>query len=253
MADLRFRSQFETTVAKRLARLFSVQRHRLEDTLLSVPARQPTGRLPAAATTPLWPPRPTLVPETFWPALQVEVEGQLASMLLPTLVASADEHGWAGDDVLRWAEKKSRWLARRAARMLGFTNADVWNSITDRWAAAGDTLTKADFHGDLMALLGPARAEFTAIHEIAHAVIVASEKAADKTFGKSPRDKWHVHPERSRSGPCPICAPLHKRPRRSWQRRFPFGPPAHPRCVCTIDYANMPTKGRSRRRLLATR
>lgn len=34
---------------------------------------------------------------------------------------------------------------------------------------------------------------------------------------------------------CPICGPLHAKPRRVWSEAFPNGPPAHPNCRCTID------------------
>ncbi len=35
---------------------------------------------------------------------------------------------------------------------------------------------------------------------------------------------------------CPICRPLHGRPRDEWQLVFPLGPPSHGNCRCWIDY-----------------
>lgn len=34
---------------------------------------------------------------------------------------------------------------------------------------------------------------------------------------------------------CPVCGPLHAKPRRYWSEFFEFGPPAHPNCRCTLD------------------
>lgn len=35
---------------------------------------------------------------------------------------------------------------------------------------------------------------------------------------------------------CPVCRPLHGRPREEWQVQFPLGPPAHVACRCFVDY-----------------
>lgn len=35
---------------------------------------------------------------------------------------------------------------------------------------------------------------------------------------------------------CPICRPLHGRPREEWQAVFPLGPPSHIACRCYVDY-----------------
>lgn len=44
---------------------------------------------------------------------------------------------------------------------------------------------------------------------------------------------WHTSQD---DRVCPICRPLHGRPRDEWQSVFPLGPPAHPVCRCFIDY-----------------
>lgn len=38
---------------------------------------------------------------------------------------------------------------------------------------------------------------------------------------------------------CPICRPLHKKPREFWDDKFPGGPRAHPRCRCWLIYRVM--------------
>jgi hypothetical protein len=35
---------------------------------------------------------------------------------------------------------------------------------------------------------------------------------------------------------CPVCRPLHGRPRDEWERVAPMGPPAHQSCRCFVDY-----------------
>lgn len=35
---------------------------------------------------------------------------------------------------------------------------------------------------------------------------------------------------------CPICRPLDGTDQFRWEQDFPFGPPAHPRCRCELDY-----------------
>ena len=35
---------------------------------------------------------------------------------------------------------------------------------------------------------------------------------------------------------CPVCRPLHGTGREVWGGKFPGGPPAHPRCRCTLTY-----------------
>lgn len=35
---------------------------------------------------------------------------------------------------------------------------------------------------------------------------------------------------------CPICAPLDGQPADAWRDGFPFGPPAHPKCRCHLEY-----------------
>lgn len=53
---------------------------------------------------------------------------------------------------------------------------------------------------------------------------------------------WHTDIERDlarygKSRVCPICGPLHGRPRDEWAVLYPLGPPGpHPGCRCWIDY-----------------
>ena len=54
-------------------------------------------------------------------------------------------------------------------------------------------------------------------------------------FGLSNDDIWITEYD---AKVCPICRPLHERKREVWEAQFPDGPPAHPNCRCTIQYAN---------------
>lgn len=44
---------------------------------------------------------------------------------------------------------------------------------------------------------------------------------------------WHTSRDQR---VCPICRPLHGRPREEWQTVAPLGPPAHVSCRCFVDY-----------------
>ena len=59
--------------------------------------------------------------------------------------------------------------------------------------------------------------------------------AVDQTAAKLGKlfEMWWVTAKDDRV--CPICGPLHARPRRAWSEAFPQGPPAHPNCRCTLD------------------
>lgn len=69
---------------------------------------------------------------------------------------------------------------------------------------------------------------------------VGDDGAAETTDGQEVSIEliWRVHPERSRTGPCPRCAPLEGQPEEVWEQIFPEGPgpDAHPGCVCTLDF-----------------
>ena len=46
---------------------------------------------------------------------------------------------------------------------------------------------------------------------------------------------WYTKPERSRTGPCPVCRPLHGTTSRVWRLISPAGPPGpQPGCVCIL-------------------
>jgi len=51
---------------------------------------------------------------------------------------------------------------------------------------------------------------------------------------------WQVHPEKSKTGPCDICLPLHDRPEWDWPMEFTDGPGAHPNCVCDLAWREVP-------------
>ena len=65
------------------------------------------------------------------------------------------------------------------------------------------------------------------IEAVTDTTIVAIWITEVDAFGKWPEDP---------SGVCPICFPLHEKSEEVWLARFPFGPPAHPRCRCYKDY-----------------
>lgn len=75
--------------------------------------------------------------------------------------------------------------------------------------------------------------ETTRATEMAKRAIVTDAKEKQGTKFDA---LWITHPERTMTGPCPICEPLHNQPESVWSGRFRDGPPAHSRCECEIEY-----------------
>jgi len=51
---------------------------------------------------------------------------------------------------------------------------------------------------------------------------------------------WEVHPEKSQTGPCEVCELLGGLPEWEWPGYAIGGPPIHPRCVCELDWRQVP-------------
>lgn len=88
---------------------------------------------------------------------------------------------------------------------------------------------------------GPKRIETIAMDETTRARHAGGESAIEETVGISQDDLWRNNPQDSVTGPCKICKPLDGLKRSEWPWRYSEGPPSpHPRCVCSIDHANIP-------------
>lgn len=123
----------------------------------------------------------------------------------------------------RWAERYSRQLARELA-----------GTTRDRLAELDPR--DPDFEEDLAATLADDRAENIGITETTRAISAGENEAArriEKETGRILRPRWMTEEDED---VCPICEPLNHTTSRVWGRRFPGGPPAHPRCRCELSW-----------------
>jgi hypothetical protein len=90
-----------------------------------------------------------------------------------------------------------------------------------------------------MLVFGTERAKGIAVSEVTRGISTA-ELAVAALYLEETGEKlipfWINKPEESLSGPCPVCKPLHNRPESEWPPTLRNGPPAHPRCVCVLDW-----------------
>jgi hypothetical protein len=213
--ELPNRNELESRFAARFARLNANLRHRLEDYL---------GH----------PPDITRVPESFWQEVQDEMNRELAIVLLLIWSQSAIQHGLSADLARVQGLDYATRRAVEVSPQFAANTRDMLAAAGRRWA--GQPPTQGQLQGDLVAILGPTRAERAAVTETTRAQTAGGEAGARQTVGLSTEDLWITRIDLG--GVCPICKPLHNQPRRVWERQFPTGPgdDVHPLCRCFIKY-----------------
>jgi len=80
--------------------------------------------------------------------------------------------------------------------------------------------------------LGPERAELISITEVTTALsagLAILGALYNNAFGIQLDERWFTQQDERT---CRVCGPLHNKTRQVWEREFPDGPPAHPRCRC---------------------
>ena len=123
----------------------------------------------------------------------------------------------------RWAERYSGRLAK-----------ELVESTRNRIAEL-DPLAP-DFEQSLADLFGEGRAEAIGITETTRAISAGEDGAVGlikRTTGRVLIATWFTELDER---VCPICEPLHGTTSRVWSRKFPSGPPAHPRCRCWREW-----------------
>lgn len=88
---------------------------------------------------------------------------------------------------------------------------------------------------EIVARFDAARAQTIGVTETTVLASRGYTDAVDETADETGQtfEVWWVTAKDDRV--CPICGPLHARPRAVWSDAFPNGPPAHPNCRCTLD------------------
>jgi len=258
LAELVNRSTYEATIARVLAEFLSARRRELSALVIAG----------------------TEIPPSFWSAFQAELNNLLQPYMSALHLQSSLEHFTSAISTLpvqaevtvgagagistagaeaRLHSEAIQWGTNRAldisGRMTGNIQAEIESKVADYRTirAVGEPVPQAKIRDDLLDSLGPSRAADVTTTEITHAAASGGEagmRTAGNEFpeagGPDEFDLWINNPHLSKSGPCPICEPLHKTPRKVWAEQFPDGPPAHWNCVCEIDYANGPGPGKLR-------
>ncbi len=227
--ELPNRTSHERAYIKRLSRLN--QRHKRE-------LRQLLGS----------PPDPSRVPMSFWEKVEREQMEENLLMMYLIFIASASFHAFGtespagrdADELQSAAETYAAGRAAAVARSYAETGRDRLETLQRDIDGRVTPIAIGQLEVALDKILGPARAEAVGTSETTAAQTAGGEAGIEATVGIDQADLWINHPELSRTGPCPICEPLHMLPRSVWESSFPEGPgpSVHPGCVCTIRYAN---------------
>jgi len=196
-----------------------------------------------------YPPDPSNVPQSFWDRVENETREETAVLLLMLFVVSARSHirqvGGSFESVRSriiqqgeaYSQEQSSQIANRYAEgaRLGLQSKRIkWNQDEE-----GGILTKSRVEEDLEKILGRGRAERISVNGTTEAITAGGDTGVGMTVGISQDDLWINRPWMSRTGPCPICKPLHRTKRSEWGQKYPNGPgeSVHSHCVCVIQYA----------------
>jgi hypothetical protein len=144
------------------------------------------------------------------------------------------------EDSARYAENRSREFAEETVR----NTRDMLGRLER--SQRQKPVSKVDWAGKVESVLGADRAEQQAITETTRG-IVEGEKAYWEELklktGYTLLARWIHPPPRppghagARTRPCPVCTPLLNLTQNHWPAVFATGPPAHPNCDCSLDYA----------------
>lgn len=190
------------------------------------------------------------VPASFWDKVEARNREELETALLLIFLAAAVFHGAerssmetpAGAWASRQADLVARQFTQTSARMAEVLSRDIEIKLR------GDGVTPDWLRERAATIFGEPRLQRLAINETTIAQTEGGEAGVRTSVGISDEDTWRTNPSLSRTGPCPVCAPLNGKKRPEWSADFPAGPPAHASCVCDIVYANLPEVRPVRRR-----
>ena len=122
----------------------------------------------------------------------------------------------------RFAERWAAGYSRKLAKELKRTTKKRLRTLDEE---------SETYEEDLAAIFSGSRAETIAITEVTRGISLGEGRAVKmikRVTGKVLIATWITEED---PAVCPVCEPLHQTTPRVWSRRFPSGPPAHPRCI----------------------
>lgn len=230
MPDLPNRTQTEEQFARSISRLMATHRQELIQLLGN-------------------PPDINRIPREYWDRVQQQTEDELSAVLMLIMMRQAritlekipDSPTLHREQAIARVENSARIVADHRAQQLAQSYVETSQQQLDRaqqqWnerLGAGEEIDSGEIHDTATNIFGPTRAENIAVTETTSSASQGGELTVRATVGENDGDTWFTEAD---GRVCPFCAPLHNNPRSRWERFYPDGPPAHPRCRCWIRYA----------------
>ena len=144
------------------------------------------------------------------------------------------------EDSLRYGEEHSRVFAEQTT-----ARTHDWLRRAERDFRV-KTLDRAQWEVKVKTVFSPERSENQATTETTRGIVEGEKAYWDELklkTGYTLLARWIHPPPRppghagARVRPCPVCTPLLNLTQNQWPGSFGAGPPAHPRCDCSLDYA----------------
>lgn len=216
MPELANRDEFERLLASRLARVNGQHRRELIELLGDPPD---IGRIDAA----------------FWTRASAELQAVIAPILEDVAIAAAEQLIAGLPIGVDWGlvnQQAADWAARYTfdlVRGLNDTTQRALSRAITRFYEQKQTMEQ--LRESIARILSPARAEAIAITEVTRATTEGRRQSVEdlRRQGIEMIEVWLT---RNDELVCPICGPLHEKPRGEWGAVS--GPPAHVRCRCDV-------------------
>lgn len=232
MADIVNRAELEAELARRFSKLSSAHRRELLQLL---------GNPPSYAN----------VPQAFWERVISQLNVSLLPFLSEIYMQQAETVLGELPVGVDWAlvnQQAATWAKQHAYNLIAdlteHSRAVVQESISSFFE---QQMTRGDLETMIGRAFGPVRAEMIAVTEVTRAA-----SAAEIAVGEDLADEgilmtaiWYT---RNDELTCPICQPLNNKKADGYTGKHkPYwnnpvtggrieGPPAHPRCRCTIGW-----------------
>lgn len=243
MPDLIDRTATERRLSRLAQRLLDQQERRLRERLAELDAQQAASEEEKKRRFLLW--WPSFIEDGAWLTWQTGLAVGLTFGVADVVSRSQRRFARSLGDftprasdldeaALRYATTRAGAVARGIVRTTlerftrpveaGLRNGHTYDYLRRRLTDAQESL----FGAERAELIGVT--ETTAAHSAAERGVIDLH---NRFTGRILLAHWVTeHDERV----CPICRPLDGQPEYLWRERFPWGPPAHARCRCYMDW-----------------